>query len=216
MKFTCLFIAVFGLTLIVGCSEDPASTNSTSQITYFDVGSYWVYDVISYDTSGVIISTLEDSVWIAKVDTASSKLTITYSNGASYTYDSIGMKSASTGSYWYYSNPHAGDTCWDVTGIPVKVDSTTTLGNVTRNVMRINQLTTTNDKLFVTTTYKTTIHESYSGRSLSRQYEEYVNSIGMITSVHHIMEYLNDYPYVKRINRNLKRYHIEKIATLYH
>lgn len=208
MKIICLFIVAIGLTLILGCSETPSGP-SNSEITNFGVGSYWIYDVISYDTNGVVISVVEDSLWITKMQNVSSKMTITYSTGASYIYDTLGLRSASTGAYWYYSNPNKGDTCWEAKAIPIKVDSSTVIGSILRNVFEIGMKTATAAGPFTTTYYQTSVVESSSGMSASLLNEFYNNTVGMIERHDYIRRPNNDILFLKD-RRELKRYHIAK------
>ena len=201
--------------LLGGCSEDPTGPSDTSETTYFDIGSYWIYDVISYDTNGVVISAVEDSIWITKVDTASSKLTITYSTGASYIYDTLGLKNASTGSYWYFSNPDKGDTCWERKRIPIKVDSSyIVLGDILRSVIEVDLPTATVAGPFKVDEYMTVVMDTSNSLSLSQDYEFYDYSIGLVERHYYGKKsILGKYFFQER--RELKRYHIEHIATLF-
>lgn len=59
MKVTCLFIALFGLGLIVGCSETPSGPSTSSVIMPLAVGNQWVSELTSFDNNGNPIISLD-------------------------------------------------------------------------------------------------------------------------------------------------------------
>lgn len=62
MKVTCLFVAIFGLALIVGCSETPSGPSTSSVIMPLAVGNEWVHTITYYNPDGSIDRYIDDKL----------------------------------------------------------------------------------------------------------------------------------------------------------
>lgn len=67
MKVTCLFITIFGLALIVGCSETPSGPSTSSVIMPLAVGNEWVSESTRYDNNGNPIVSIDTFKIVSKV-----------------------------------------------------------------------------------------------------------------------------------------------------